>query len=234
MLPLATDWTTVSAMVTGAGTLVLAIATFASVRSSNRSARIAEAALQEQRRPLLVPSRFEDPAQKIMFVDQHWVRATGGHAAAECIDGNVYLAASLRNVGSGMGVCQGWTIDAGLMYSGTAPDPRAGGGVPHPDAGPVRTRGRHRHVAGSPSPPRRRRTVGGRGGDRGSRTADARTPLQRPDRPAADDHPLRAHADGRLMAAERDQALVPRLGRAQARAGRRRGRRDRDPRSRGP
>jgi hypothetical protein len=121
MLPLATDWTTVSAMVTGAGTLVLAIATFASVRSSNRSARIAEAALQEQRRPLLVPSRFEDPAQKIMFVDQHWVRATGGHGAAECIDGSVYLAASLRNVGSGIGVCQGWTINAGLMYSGAAP-----------------------------------------------------------------------------------------------------------------
>ncbi len=123
MLPLATDWSTVSAMTTGAGTLVLAIATFASVRSSNRSARIAEAALQEQRRPLLVPSRFEDPAQKIMFVDQHWVRAEGGHAAVEAIDGNVYLAASLRNAGSGMGVCQGWTIAPGLMYSGSAPSP---------------------------------------------------------------------------------------------------------------
>jgi hypothetical protein len=123
MLPLATDWSTISAMTTGAGTLVLAIATFASVRSSNRSARIAEAALQEQRRPLLVPSRFEDPPQKIMFVDQHWVRAEGGHAAVETIDGNVYLAASLRNAGSGMGVCQGWTIAAGLMYSGSAPSP---------------------------------------------------------------------------------------------------------------
>jgi len=120
-LPLATDWATVSAMVTGAGTLVLAIATFASVRSSNRSARIAEAALQEQRRPLIVPSRFDDPAQKIMFVDQHWVRATGGHAAAECVDGSVYLAASLRNVGSGIGVCQGWAITAGLRSSGAAP-----------------------------------------------------------------------------------------------------------------
>ncbi len=121
MLPLATDWATVSAMTTGAGTLVLAIATFASVRSSNRSARIAEAALQEQRRPLLVPSRLDDPAQKIMFVDQHWVRATGGHGAAEHIDGSVYLAASLRNVGSGIGVCLGWTIHAGLLYSGSAP-----------------------------------------------------------------------------------------------------------------
>jgi len=123
MVPLATDWSTVSAMVTGVGTLVLAIATFASVRSSNRSARIAEAALQEQRRPLLVPSRLEDPAQKIMFVDQHWVRATGGHGAAELVDGNVYLAASLRNAGSGIGVCQGWLVNAGLMYSGSSPNP---------------------------------------------------------------------------------------------------------------
>src|SRR5271166_3776786 len=114
MLCLATDWATISALVTGAGTLVLAIATFASVRSSNRSARIAEAALQEQRRPVLAPSRFEDPAQKLMFVDGHWVRAEGGRAVAEHIDGIVYLAISLRNVGSGMGVCQGWTVRAGL------------------------------------------------------------------------------------------------------------------------
>jgi len=32
MPPLATDWATISAMITGAGTLVLALATFASVR----------------------------------------------------------------------------------------------------------------------------------------------------------------------------------------------------------
>src|SRR5271155_107484 len=115
------NWATISSLATAAGTLVLGIATFASVRSSNRSARIAEAALQEQRRPLLVPSRFEDPAQKIMFVDQHWVRAPGGHAAAEYVDGNVYLAASLRNVGSGIGVCQGWTVYAGLGSSRDLP-----------------------------------------------------------------------------------------------------------------
>src|SRR3984893_16509945 len=91
-MPLATDWSTVSSLVTGAGTLVLAVATFAAVRSANRSARIAEAALQEQRRPLLVQSRLEDPVQKIMFVDEHWVSAGGGRAAAEHLDGSVYLA----------------------------------------------------------------------------------------------------------------------------------------------
>jgi hypothetical protein len=117
MLVLATDWATISALVTGVGTLALAIATFASVRSSNRSARIAEAALQEQRRPLLVPSRLEDPVQKLMFVDGLWLSAAGGRAAAQHVDGSIYLALSLRNVGSGIGVCQGWTVLPGMRPS---------------------------------------------------------------------------------------------------------------------
>ena len=106
----ATDWATVSSLATAGGTLVLAIATFASVRSSNRAARIAEAALQEQRRPVLAPSRLDDPVQKLMFVEGRWLSAAGGRAAAEHADGNVYLAISLRNVGSGIGVCQGWAV----------------------------------------------------------------------------------------------------------------------------
>ncbi|MDE3204577.1 MAG: hypothetical protein KGQ66_10170 [Acidobacteriota bacterium] len=117
MTLLATDWATISSLATGAGTLVLAIATFAAVRSSNRSARIAEAALQEQRRPVLAPSRLEDPKQKIMFLGGHWVSAEGGRAAVEHQDGIVYLAISLRNVGSGIAVCQGWTLRAGLGTS---------------------------------------------------------------------------------------------------------------------
>ena len=107
------DWATVSSLATGAGTLVLAVATFAAVRSSNRSARIAEMALQEQRRPLLAASRLEDPRQKIMFMEGKWVVAEGGRAAVEHEDGTVYLAVSLRNVGTGIGVCQGWSIRAG-------------------------------------------------------------------------------------------------------------------------
>lgn len=121
MLALATDWTTISSLATGFGTLVLAIATFASVRSANRSARIAEAALQEQRRPLLSQSRFDDPVQKIMFVEGHWVKAAGGRAVAEHVDGTVYLAISLRNVGAGIAVCQGWSVRAGMDTSGTMP-----------------------------------------------------------------------------------------------------------------
>ncbi len=110
------DWETVSSLATGAGTLVLAVATFAAVRSSNRSARIAELALQEQRRPLLVQSRLGvDPEQKIMFVDEHWVHVAGGYAVAEDEDGSIYLVMSLRNVGAGIGVCQGWGVRAGLV-----------------------------------------------------------------------------------------------------------------------
>jgi hypothetical protein len=113
VLPLATDWSTVSSLATGAGTLVLAIATFASVRSGNRSARIAEAALQEQRRPIFTQSRFDDPVQKINFVEGHWVKAAGGRGVAEHTDGVVYLAINLRNVGSGIGVCQRWAVRRG-------------------------------------------------------------------------------------------------------------------------
>jgi hypothetical protein len=122
LLPLATDWATISSLATAGGTLVLAVATFASVRSSNRSARLAEVALQEQRRPVLVPSRFDDPVQKIMFVEGRWVRAAGGRSVAEHADGNVYLALSLRNVGSGIAVCQGWAVTAGLQSSRAVPE----------------------------------------------------------------------------------------------------------------
>jgi hypothetical protein len=109
------DWATISSLATAGGTLVLAVATFAAVRSSNRSARLAEVALQEQRRPLLAGSRLSvDPEQKIMFVDEHWVRVGGGFAAAENMDGVIYLVMSLRNVGAGIGVCQGWGVRAGL------------------------------------------------------------------------------------------------------------------------
>lgn len=110
MWPLATDWATVSSLATGAGTLVLAFATFAAVRSANRSGRLAEEALMEQRRPVLAPSRFDDPVQKIMFVERHWVRAEGGTGVAEHINARIYLAMSLRNVGAGIGVCQAWAV----------------------------------------------------------------------------------------------------------------------------
>ena len=88
----AVDWQTISALATAAGTLVLAVATFSAVRSSNRSAHIAEQSLLTAMRPLLVQSLAADPAQKVVWADRH----------------SVYLAMGLRNVGAGIGLLHGW------------------------------------------------------------------------------------------------------------------------------
>jgi hypothetical protein len=98
------DWETVAGLATGCGTLVLAVATFGSVRSANRSARVAERSLMAGIRPLLVPTRFDDPFEKVNFQDQVRFRVDGGRAVAEVRDGVVYLAISLRNVGPGIAV----------------------------------------------------------------------------------------------------------------------------------
>jgi hypothetical protein len=103
-----TDWATISSLTTAGATLVLAVATFASVRSANRSARTAERALQAGLRPVLMPSRLEDPPDKIAWADEHWTRLPGGRGVVEVVDGTIYLAMSLRNVGAGIAVLQGW------------------------------------------------------------------------------------------------------------------------------
>jgi hypothetical protein len=102
------DWQTISSLATAGGTLVLAVATFSAVRSSNRSARIAEEALLSGMRPLLIPSRPDDPVQKVIWRDEHMVRLTGGHASVEAQGGVIYLAMGLRNVGSGIALLHGW------------------------------------------------------------------------------------------------------------------------------
>jgi hypothetical protein len=123
---MATDWVTISALATAGGTMVLGIATFASVRSANRAARIAEQALLLGQRPLVMPSRLDDPPEKIMWGDEHWAKVEGGRASVEAVDGNVYLAMSLRNVGSGTAVLQGWRATPRPQELGReSPDPEA-------------------------------------------------------------------------------------------------------------
>lgn len=102
------DWPTVASLATAGGTLVLAAATFASVRSANRAARVAERSLLAGLRPLLVPSRLQDPPQKVIWQDRHVERVEGGRAVAAVTDEAVYLAASLRNAGNGIAVLHGW------------------------------------------------------------------------------------------------------------------------------
>ena len=63
------DWVTISSLATAGGTLVLAVATFSSVRSANRSARVAEqrgdVAKQDSR--LRIVRNGADGGLQIMF-----------------------------------------------------------------------------------------------------------------------------------------------------------------------
>jgi hypothetical protein len=116
---LATDWVTVSSLATAGATLVLAFATFASVKSANRAARAAERSLLAGLRPVLMPSRPEDPTQKVGFADNRWLHVPGGQAVCEVADGAIYLAASMRNVGSGIAVLHGWYLHPEQLRAGT-------------------------------------------------------------------------------------------------------------------
>jgi hypothetical protein len=111
------DWTVVASLATAAGTLALAAATLVAVRSANRSARLAEYSMQIGIRPLLMPSRLEDATQKIMWGDGHWAALQGGGSVVEIVDGNIYLAMSLHNSGSGIAVIHGWHLRLGELVS---------------------------------------------------------------------------------------------------------------------
>ena len=91
-----TDWASIASLATALGTLVLAVATFASVRSANRAARAAEQSLLVGLRPLLVPSRLQDETQKVMFGDGKWIQIPGGRATLQAEDDVIYLTMSLR------------------------------------------------------------------------------------------------------------------------------------------
>jgi hypothetical protein len=98
------DVTTIAEIGTAVGTLFLGAATFASTRSANRAARVAERSLLAQLRPLLVPARPEDPDVKVIFGDGQKFLVSGGTGLVEEIDGVVYMAVPLRNAGSGLAV----------------------------------------------------------------------------------------------------------------------------------
>lgn len=111
------DWTAISSFATAGGTLVLAAATFAAVRSSSRTARIAEQSLLTSLRPLLLPSLSDDPAQKVLWSDRHAAHVAGGRAVVEDMGGVIYLAISLRNVGAGLALLHGWVLRPSLALS---------------------------------------------------------------------------------------------------------------------
>jgi hypothetical protein len=98
----------IASLITAVGTLVLAVATFASTRSANRAARVAERSLLAGLRPVLVNARVDDPRQKIGFSDNRWFYLEGAGAIFEVGDDAIYLLIAIRNVGSGIGVLQAW------------------------------------------------------------------------------------------------------------------------------
>jgi hypothetical protein len=104
------DWVAASSIATAAATLVLALATFAAVRSANRAARVAEQSLLASLRPLLSPSRLDDPPQKVGFFDNRWFLIPGSHGVADVDEGVIYFAIAVRNVGTGIAVIHGWYL----------------------------------------------------------------------------------------------------------------------------
>src|SRR5258708_14642426 len=106
------DTATIASLATAGGTLILAVATFMSTRSANRSARIAERALDLNLRPVLIPAHEWDAAERVTFFDEI-VQLRGGFATVEERNGNLYFATQLRNVGSGIGVLTSWLVEVG-------------------------------------------------------------------------------------------------------------------------
>ncbi|WP_442542435.1 hypothetical protein ACSBOX_10815 [Arthrobacter sp. KN11-1C] len=104
------DWVLLSNLGTALGTTVLAVATFISTRSANRSARLAERALLNGLRPILLPSNWSDAPQKVRFMEGKWMVVRGGHAALEIGDNAVYLLMSVRNAGAGVAILHGWHL----------------------------------------------------------------------------------------------------------------------------
>jgi hypothetical protein len=119
------DTATIASLATAGGTLILAVATFLATHSANRSARIAERALDLNLRPVLIPAHEWDAAERVTFYDEI-VQLRGGFAAVEIRGANLYFAAQLRNVGAGIGVLTSWFMevgpDPGLSVIGGPPD----------------------------------------------------------------------------------------------------------------
>jgi hypothetical protein len=103
---------------TSIGTLVLAGATFAAVRSSNRaarsserSARIAERSLLAALRPLLVGARPEDPGHQVQFADGLLLELSSGEALFRAEEDVIYIALPLRNVGTGIAHLRAYRLE---------------------------------------------------------------------------------------------------------------------------
>lgn len=117
------DWVVISSVASASGTLALAGTTYFSIRSANRAARVAEMSLLVGLRPLLVSSSPDDATQRVGFGDSVGVDAPGGGAGVVVVEGRVYIAISLRNVGPGIGVLYGGFVRSGRPQASDGPAP---------------------------------------------------------------------------------------------------------------
>jgi hypothetical protein len=147
------DWPTIASLATAGGTLVLAAATFSSVRFGQRSTRIAERstgiaerALLLGLRPVLAPSRVTDPPETVRFGDERVVGVAGGMAAVERDGEKYYFVIPLRNVGNGLAVLHSWRF---TTLQPKLDDEHAEPAEFRPQARDLRARPRHRFLAGS-------------------------------------------------------------------------------------
>jgi hypothetical protein len=192
-----TDW---ASWGTAVGTLVLALATFASVRSGNRAGRNAERALQAGQRPVLFASRPHETLQKVRWGDGHWAALPPGRAVLEEEDGVVYMAMSLQNVGTGTAVILGWRIGTGQLINPNATSEEMlaqpqmirarSGEFPRPDPRSLLAPARSELLASGHTDPRRPRPGAGRSRACRERTPPHRSALWRPGGRPADDQPL--------------------------------------------
>jgi hypothetical protein len=132
------DWVAISQVATAGGTLVLAIATFSSVKAGRRSTELAERSLLAAQRPLLMPSLESDEAERVRFGDGHVITIVGHAGVLEQDDdnGNLYMAMSVRNGGAGFAVIHGWRVSTD----------RATPGAPQPDVAQFRAQTRDLYV----------------------------------------------------------------------------------------
>jgi hypothetical protein len=116
------DWSTIAGLATAGGTLVLAVATYSSVRASHRAARVAEEALLAGRRPVLAPAREGDPALTVAFGDRHLVTVSDGMAAVDLVNDHFYFVLPLRNVGAGIAVLHAWRVTPSFRRAAEKPE----------------------------------------------------------------------------------------------------------------
>jgi hypothetical protein len=136
------DWPTIASLATAGGTLVLAVATFGSIKSANRAARTAERSLLAGTRPVIVPSREDDPTERVMFGDGVWLTVPGHSGVLHAEHEGLYMGLGIRNAGAGLAVIHGWRVE---------PGPRAEefgsvGPLVQPDVGEFRRQSRDLYI----------------------------------------------------------------------------------------